>query len=319
MGNWLKIIFQYTGLLISWSIQYTFFFRFFNLIYESSPYVLIKFFVKYVKLPQRDIYWTVRLLNKRTIRTNIYANNNKTAQFALSYQWHSPALNFTENLLNKYYPIDIPWLDVGSNLGLRSLRSLSEKRPVFFFEPNTELNKFNVERCQLNGFVNYKVFGLGVSDSKGSVEFLIDKTSYNSTIETHLLIEDSIDHIEIIRTDTIDNLYRDNFNEISCACIKIDVEGHELHVIKGARTLISAVSPTMIIEVNQKGDHFLKFVDIMKEYGYNIYELGDFGKKFYFKKILIDQPINLAEISNNDFLAVKDDDLQKIINKYTAT
>ena len=318
MKDYIKIILKYFGLIISWFLQNQFFFIIYNSIYENSPYVFIKFFAKYVRLPERDIFWTIRLLNRKKIRTKIYANNIKTAQFALSYKWHSPALNFTENLLNKYYPNDIPWLDVGSNLGLRSLISLSEKRPVFFFEPNSELNKLNVDRCHLNGFENYKVFELGASDSKGLVEFAIDNTSYNSTIEAHLLAEDSIDHLENIKTDTIDNLYKVNFNAIKGACIKIDVEGHELHVVQGAKTLISSLSPTMIIEVNEKGDHFLKFVDIMKEYGYNIFEIGDFGKGIYYKRIFEDQPINQAEIFNNDFLTIKDDALLKIIRKYTA-
>jgi FkbM family methyltransferase len=318
MKSFIKEILKHSGLAISWCIQNQFLFRIYNSVFESSSNWLVRLMVKYINLPKKDNQWIIRLLNGKKVRTKIYADNLKTAQFALSYKWHSPSLNFTEKLLNSFYANEIPWLDVGSNLGIRSLLALSEKRPVYFFEPNAELNKLNTERCLLNGFSNYTLFEIGVSDRAGLVNFNIDKTSYNSTLETDLLTKESIDHIETITTDTLDNIYKSNLKTIKGACIKIDVEGHELHVIQGARSLISTLSPTMIIEVNEKGYHFLKFIEMIKEFGYAIFEIGDFGKSTYYREINTMLPIIDYEIVYDDFLTIKDPVLIDIIRKYSV-
>jgi FkbM family methyltransferase len=318
MKSLIKGIFKFSGLAISWCIQNQFLFKTYNSVFEGSSVWLVRLMVRYINLPPKDNQWIITLLNGKKVRTKIYAANLKTAQFALSYKWHSPSLNFTEKLLNSYYAKEIPWLDVGSNLGIRSLLALSEKRPVYFFEPNSELNRLNIERCRLNEFNNYSVFEIGVSDKTQLVEFKIDKTSYNSTLEADLLSENSIDHTETIKTDTLDNIYRNNFNTIKTACIKIDVEGHELNVIQGARSLISSLSPTMIIEVNKRDHHFQKFAQMIKEFGYTLFEIGDFGRRTYYREIDIWQPINDYDIVSNDFLTLKDSALINIIRKYSV-
>lgn len=313
-----SLLFKLIGNVTSWSIQNRFVFKVFNIIYEHSPYRLVKIMVKYIKLPDKENYWYIKLVNGRKVKTKICANDIKTAQFAVSYKWHSPSLNFTEKLINDYYNLNIPWIDVGSNLGLRSLLALSAKRPVFFIEPNSELNKVNIERCKLNDFNNFKLFELGASDRSGSIEFAIDKSSYNSSIETDLLPEESIDHREIIKIDTIDHIFQKLFDTIETAYIKVDVEGHELHVIEGAKTFIKLLSPTMIIEVNEKGNHFAEFVSIFKGFGYDIFEIGEFGKRVYFKKITDGLSLDRTSIINNDFLAIKDKRLLNSITRYAV-
>lgn len=249
--------------------------------------------------------------------TKIDKNNLKTGQFALSYKWHSPSLNFTEKLLNNYYPTDIPWIDVGANLGLRSLLSLSENRPVFFIEPNKEVNLLNIDRCELNNFKNYKLFEVGASDKKGTIAFTIDKSSYNSTIEKNSLSEDIVDHQEFIQIDTIDNLFATHIKSFKTACIKIDVEGHELKVLDGGKNTISTWSPTLVIEVNKRGEHLSEFIDFFSNFNYEIFEIGEFGKK-YFKQVVKCSSHDYSQIRFNDFLVVKDANLLNMFAKYAV-
>lgn len=317
MKNFIKTIFKYIGILISWSIQIPYLFKLYNYMFENSPQQIIRFCVKYVNLPEKDNKWIIKLINGKKVYTKIEANDFKTTQFALSYKWHSPSLNFTEKILNEFYPIEIPWIDIGSNLGLRSLLSLSESRPVYFIEPNVTVNKLNVERCRLNNFKNYTLFEVGASDKRGKVEFTIDKSSYNSSIENDLLPEDNIDHKEIITIETIDNLFENLISTGKTACIKIDVEGHELNVLNGAKRIISKLSPTLIIEVNKKGQHFAEFVNYFTGLRYNIFEIGEFGKGRYYKKIMENQTFKDSDIQFNDFFAIKDEGLLNIVEKYT--
>ncbi len=312
------VLFRYLGMIVSFFLKNRQIFKIYNYVYEHSTHRVAKLFVKFIKVPDNDNLWTIKLLNGKKVYTKIYANDLKTAQFALSYKWHSPPLNFTEKILNEYYAIDIPWIDIGSNLGIRSLLSLTEKRPVYFIEPNSELNRLNIERCLLNHFENYILFEIGVSDKTGTIEFTIDKTSYNSSIENGKIPENLVDHKEIIKIDTIDNIFKDQLDNIKTACIKIDVEGHELNVIEGALVFISRLSPTMIVEVNQKGNHFSKFLNIFYDFDYEIFEIGHFTKSAYYKKIVSDESFNNSTLRNNDFLVIRDKKLIRIIEKHAV-
>lgn len=317
MREIIKLIFRCVGGIISRLLRNQSIFKKYNYLFEHSSRSVIRFFVKYVNLPNVDNTWKINLLNGEDVLTKIDKDNLKTGQFALSYKWHSPSLNFTEKLLNDYYPIDIPWIDVGANLGLRSLLSLSENRPVFFIEPNKEVNLLNIDRCELNNFKNYKLFEVGASDKKGTIEFTIDKSSYNSTIEKDSLSEDIVDHQEFIQIDTIDNLFATQIKSFKTACIKIDVEGHELKVLVGGKDSISTWSPTLVIEVNKRGEHLSEFIDFFSDFGYDIFEIGEFGKK-YFKRVVKSSSHDYAQIRFNDFLVVKDDELLNIFNQYAV-
>jgi FkbM family methyltransferase len=319
MRKFSKSVLKYIGRCISWFITHPFFFKQYNCLFENSSRCIIRLFVKYIHLPEQKNTWKIILLNGKSILTTIDPDNVKTTQFALSYKWHSPSLNFTEKILNKYYPIDIPWIDIGSNLGLRSLLALSENRAVYFIEPNTEVNRLNIERCELNNFKNYTLFDVGASDKKGSIEFTVDKSSYCSTIERDFLSGDVVvDHQEIIRIDTLDNLFVNQINTLKTACIKIDVEGHELKVLDGAQNILSVLLPTLIIEVNERGEHLSEFIDLLSGYGYQVFEIGEFGRK-YFKKVVRSQSEHYSQIRFNDFLAVNDKALLNILSSYTAS
>jgi|GEM_PF-2604331 FkbM family methyltransferase len=315
MNSFINSIGATIGRIISSALNNHIIYKIFNSVYENSPHFLVKSFVKYIELPDKDNIWIISLINKKKIVTNIYKDRPLTSQFALSYKWHSPEINFTELILNQYFDKEIPWIDIGANLGLRSLLALSKKRKVFFIEPNKELNKLNEERCKQNNFDNYFFFECGASDTVGEVDFFIDKTSYNSSIEPNVEA-DNIDRIEKIKTDTVDNLFKNHIHKFSTALIKIDVEGHELNVLKGSREFIKRLSPTIIIEVNQKGSHFAEFKRIMRENEYTIYEIIHPDSKKYFKKLDIDFPFEDNRIKFNDFLVIKDKGLQSFIADY---
>ena len=308
----------FLGMFFTKLLHLNIFFRFYNFIYEHSSYAIIRIFVKFIGLPDKDNNWTIFLPNGKKVLTKIQKGNLKTRQFALSYKWHSPSINFTEQMLNQFYGKNIPWIDLGANLGLRSLLTLSENKQVFFIEPNRELNEINKERCELNNFRNYTFLEIGASNKTGELEFVIDNSSYCSTIETNVVDERNIERIEKIKINTLDNLFKDKFSSFNTAYIKIDVEGHELKVIEGAKEFISVLSPTMIIEVNTKTSHFLEFQKILEPYNYQIYEIYNFGSKKYFKLINESQKANNQVLKSNDFLCVKDKQLIDTINKFAV-
>jgi FkbM family methyltransferase len=297
------------GKLVCVLVKFDLGLKWYNQIYERTPYFITKMFVKNIHLPKRDFLWSILLVNKKTIKTKVYGNNVKTAQFALSYKWHSPSLNFAESFLMQNSDRNDPCIDVGANLGIRSLLALSEGRQVYMVEPNEELNKLNEERCILNGFKHYQILPIGSSNEKGTAEFYIDESSYNSSLDVNILNNNVLDKSVKISLDTLDNM----LSGISQrpAYIKIDVEGHEIQVLKGAEGIIKKWYPPFIVEVNGNSNNFTKFNSLMSEHGYSIYQIKDYGNKKFFKEIKDE------EIDSNDFLAVKDLSLEKLVNQYT--
>ena len=175
-------------------------------------------------------------------------------------------------------------------------------------EPNNELNVLNRERCELNGFTNFKIMELGVSDSDGVAEFYVDTSSYNSSLHKTAQTLDTLERKETITLDSIDNLFLSLDN--APACIKIDVEGHELQVLKGGAQFISKWHPPLIVEVNEEGGHFLAFRDVMKRLDYSLYHIIDAGEGKYYRKIEMRGDDTDWIVNANDFLALHKNDVK---------
>lgn len=298
--NSIKSIFSFIGKLLASFLVFKPIFRLYNTVYERSDYWIVKLFVKFIPLPDKDNVWKILLTNKQTVNTQIAKGEKLTAEFALSYKWHSPALNKTEEILVNHTSSDAIWIDIGANMGLRSLTSLSMNRKVVFIEPNNKLNSINKERCIINHFTNIEFIEAGMSDKKGVAVFRIDSSSYKSTIENNQLNDSEVERIEKINIDTLDNQAQQK-NWLK-ANIKIDVEGHELKVLKGAESFIRKTSPNIIIEVNEKGEHLKHFLEWASNFDYKVYEIGNFNKGKYFREI---SPQSLNS-SVNDFLLTSD-------------
>lgn len=284
-------------------LKYNYFVRVYNLIYNYSPHFLVKLFVRFVDFPRVNITWNVMLFNKKNVITPIKIDDQLTYEFAMSYRWHSRGLAKIESLLNDHYSIDIPWIDIGANMGLRSLYALSISRPVFMFEPNTDLKKYIEERCIINSFGNYEIFEIGVSNQKGEATFYIDETTYNSSLENKVAGALKVDRRVQVQVDKLDSIMAGKIDGVSTFCMKIDVEGHEYAVLSGALDLIRKYSPTMIIEINEKGDHFVSIVKLLSELNYQIFEVGYFGIGRYSRCVDI---MTVNNFKYNDFLFTTD-------------
>lgn len=304
------------GKIISRCLQFRIGLKFYNYIFERSFPKFTNFCVKYVALPNTNFVWTVCLLNKKKVKTQVLKDDKLTREFAVSYNWHSLGLKHIEAIVNNYYPQDVPWIDVGANMGLRSLYVLSQKKPVYFVEPNISLNKYNIQRCELNKFQNYKFLEFGASDMAGTVDFFIDHTSYCSTLEVNVLDEDRILQKKNIRVETLDKLFEDVLDLYKTACVKIDVEGHEIKVLKGAVNLITRLKPTMIIEVNEKGSHLFDLISITDQYDYSVFEIGYFTKGKFLRPVSLTANMSISSIRYNDFLFVQDVNLINTLGQY---
>jgi FkbM family methyltransferase len=173
-------------------------------------------------------------------------------------------------------------IDIGANIGIYTLllSHLYPKCKVISIEASPTIFEKLKLNCQLNNLLpgsNLVLLNKAVSDKDGtwvefyekhsmstmSKEFL---TSISSKIITN---KDDELHKEIVRTVTIDKLAETtNINEISF--LKIDVEGAEVLVLKGAINILTEKKVrNMIIEYHsfENYDYAVKLLD---EIGYTI-------------------------------------------------
>lgn len=290
---------------------------YYNYLYERAPYLFVRFCERFVGIPSQDYIWKTQLVNGAIINSQIEKGNDKTKDFALAYKWHSRALNYTELLLLENQDIERPWIDVGANLGLRSLFSLSQKRPVYMFEPNPELNRINKQRCEMNNCINYLIIPSGISNIKGNSTFYIDETSYNSSLNKSISFNNVIIQEISIELNTLDNLTSELGINTMPAGIKIDVEGHEIEVLKGGVSFLKKWYPPLIVEVNMDSNNLQPFFAIMYELDYTLYQIKYFSINKYYEKLNFDSTGTTNLITSNDFLALKDKSLIELIKQYT--
>ena len=153
--------------------------------------------------------------------------------------------------------------DVAANIGNHTLYLAAiAKCNLFSFEPNKGLCDALNQSVELNG-LNKQVLvhqvGVGAKSGVGKFDHL-DKANLGAQSITTILGNASEAEFEII---ALDNLER-NFQ---VRVLKIDVEGMEIAVLKGAKELISKDMPLLYIECQSEA-HFAEIHKWVTQYGY---------------------------------------------------
>lgn len=139
-------------------------------------------------------------------------------------------------------------VDLGANEGYLSLflaMKVGPKGHVYAIEPNMN-NVLALEaNIKLNALTNITIIPKAVSDKAGHFQMYGDRAwgslyrQSNITNSTYL-----------VKVDTLDALYKDHMDNSRIALIKMDVEGSEIRVLRGAQKLISTLRPIVAFEVN---------------------------------------------------------------------
>ena len=141
--------------------------------------------------------------------------------------------------------------DIGANTGLYALvaRTLQPKAEIHCFEPvkgTFRLLQKNMERNQFDCHLHE----IALSDQTGEATIYLKKGTdfaYSVTVNKNTLDSADVDAVTI-RTQTIaDFIEEQQLEHISL--MKIDVETHEVEVLKGMGDYLNRFRPVMIIEV----------------------------------------------------------------------
>ena len=147
------------------------------------------------------------------------------------------------------------FFDLGANYGTHSLLFLSQGIKTVSFEPNNTLNENFEFLCRLNNFKG-RMENVALSNSEGEINlYFPENESWLGTIEAGVASDLNTKHkLSILKVPvtTLDKYVLEN--DIYPDLLKIDTEGNELNVFKGAQTILDKYRPYIIFESNTPKD-----------------------------------------------------------------
>jgi FkbM family methyltransferase len=241
-------------------------------------------------------------LQKWLITTNPEAYKKRYLGHYTNLSWK----NFDEKKV-EYEMLLLPYFldkhsvffDIGSNIGSFILIAgkVLPQEQIYGFEPIPELNK----RLKVL-FPKANISSLALSNKCVNTQFKIPKINHThlltrGTLNTSFLEANEQGSITIdVQTDTLDSFTSKN-NIQRVDAIKIDVEGHEHEVIKGALCSFKAYMPVLIIEIEQRHHQqdISLIINDLKQIGYNCFY---FNSNTFQIEELIDDPKSLQDASH---------------------
>lgn len=165
--------------------------------------------------------------------------SSQSAQYWIGEEYLLEELQFIKTL----ELTDKVVVDIGANVGIFSLnvsKISGSRAQCIAFEPHPRITKYLKANIELNGFTNIEVKEVALGASKGVIKF----SDKHGDDMNHVTIKDE-NHI-IVEMTTLDATV-ENIKELEL--IKIDVEGFEREVLRGAETSLSKTKH-LIIEFN---------------------------------------------------------------------
>ena len=239
--------------------------------------------------PKLFLYRVLKFLGFHRIKASMTRSTVKVGTFAIKVDRYD-SLNLIMNpkadptelaiVTSTLKPGDTA-IDVGANIGLYTLymaQSVGLSGKVFAFEPEPEnfaLLNFNVAG---NKFDNVTLYQCAASNARSTAALAInDKNMGMHRLSTHPGSADSIE-VETVRVDDLID------SRIDVRLAKIDVEGHELHVLEGMANLLSRNTHIhLLVEYNPSsliagGTQPGQLLDCLKDFGFVMEVAGRSGR-----------------------------------------
>jgi FkbM family methyltransferase len=141
-------------------------------------------------------------------------------------------------------------IDAGANIGfftLHTSRAVSSSGSVHAFEPNPAILSRLTANVRANGLDNVVLNGTALGSRDTMVELI--QPLPNRSGDASLYFQESDPALRVqIRQQTLDQYC--HYRGIVPDLVKVDVEGAELEVLRGARHLLGTARPMLVVEHN---------------------------------------------------------------------
>jgi FkbM family methyltransferase len=189
-------------------------------------------------------------------------------------------------------------IDIGANVGFLSLEMAQvAKGKIFCFEPNPYTFSKLVDLVSLNKTKgsDFNFICAAVGNNSNFVNFYVSERDYLGVMSSQVQTDPDAKLIKVPIV-SLDDFF--NEQELNIDFIKIDVEGAELFVLKGATQLLKKFAPKLLIEIHGPFLH---------SFGYTVSDLFKFLNELGYQSYNIEtnQVLSLDEFTKNTGKYVK--------------
>lgn len=262
-------------------------------------------------MKQKTISLVIALLNRLTKKSFLYTNSHRYEQTGGTAVkdnrgvWHvgnvynqaNIAYGIAQNglveeaetaivhtiltTLHQQQP-SLSFYDIGANIGYYGLiASTKYHAHTYSFEPLAEYRACLEEAIKLNRTEHHHaVFPVALSDHAGNENFTI--AGSGSSLERDFNDNDALPMVSVT-VDTLDTVVTSKKLALP-HFMKIDVEGHELAVLRGGEKTIDTATPVILLELcsslgtigrQYQNHNYEKTIDFLTSKGYQLYLIKD--------------------------------------------
>jgi FkbM family methyltransferase len=193
------------------------------------------------------------------------------------------------------------FVDIGAHIGrytIMAAKRIGDSGRVIAIEAHPETFELLNKNIKLNGLHNVMTINTVVTSQKGKVKLYLPGQANGFTVYNTIMINraNPTENFLEVEANTLDNILNEN-NIQRVNYLKIDVEGAELEVLKGAANTLSLNKDlTLLMEVH--GDaNYNPVLDILREYNFQII----YENKYYPSNDRHIMARKLANRLNNNF------------------
>lgn len=147
-------------------------------------------------------------------------------------------------------------LDIGANIGTHTRHLADLFGSVYAFEPSS--NTREILAANMEGYSNVIIRGEAIGDTTGTARLAVETRNRGAS---HITDKESGELVDLIRLDDLTFPARVSF-------MKVDVEGFEKQVFRGATDLIASDRPVIAYE------DYEDTTKLIKSFGYRTHRVG---------------------------------------------
>jgi FkbM family methyltransferase len=180
-------------------------------------------------------------------------------------------------------------VDIGANIGYYSLVGaslISKDRRIFAFEPQPRVIPKLRRNINQNGLENVVILPFALSENRGVAQFYVPVDGVEGHGSLHKNGRFEVRETVDVETRRLDDVISEIGNPV-IGLMKIDAEGAELSILRGATRLLQGTNrPVLIFEANEEN---------CKPFGCSVFDLLQYIRSFGYQLTQLDSEDWIAE------------------------
>ncbi len=158
-------------------------------------------------------------------------------------------------------------IEIGANIGAHTVmmaKAVGKNGRILAFEPQRIIFQNLCANIALNNLFNVDTYNIALGDQQGQV--LIPDIDYTKKSNYGAISADQFNTGRPVKVETLDTTF--NFSHLHA--IKVDAEGMELQILKGAAKTIARYKPILYVENDRREKHF-DLINYINEAEYDMF------------------------------------------------